>query len=495
VIEAALMAWFALIGVGLTLPLRSSAQLPTRLALAFPVGVGAYLLIGWVTLCLRLPFSPLVTLLVATGATLVVAASSVRRDDRVTWLEVGAVTALTVGVAAGSLVVQAVPLTRLTPDVLRFVVAAGVIGETGSFGAVRRGDVINRQLLEAVLFAPASLTARPYLPSLPALLSLAGIGATALLADEALRRERAPWVVRGVLVVVAVTFLLTTNRVVFNFFYLHGHVVFAVLLLVAVAGVWFAATTGHRPWTWLAAGALVLLVALRPEGFLVVLLVLVPALATPAIADGDRWVLAGSVAAAIVLWFGTVVRPLIPGDGLSHADGALLVAVMIIVFTVAVRVRALAPLADHSPHLLVAATIAALATVTVLDPELAAASALATWENVTGAGAWRLTWLGLPVLVGTALVAARGRLAHAAVWWTPLLGFVPLMLTFASLRGHPYRIGPGDSGNRMLMHILLVAVTFLLVAAWRRDQPSAAATEPVPSTVPAAGRAVLGGGS
>ncbi len=45
------------------------------------------------------------------------------------------------------------------------------------------------------------------------------------------------------------------------------------------------------------------------------------------------------------------------------------------------------------------------------------------------------------------------------------LGAYPvLLLAFAYVRGSAYRVGPGDSANRMLMHIVFVVGLYLIVA-------------------------------
>lgn len=47
----------------------------------------------------------------------------------------------------------------------------------------------------------------------------------------------------------------------------------------------------------------------------------------------------------------------------------------------------------------------------------------------------------------------------------PMISFVLAIPVFAYLRGDAYRVGFGDSGNRMLMHIVFVVVLYLMLAA------------------------------
>ncbi|MGH8875367.1 MAG: hypothetical protein ACRDVM_08990, partial [Acidimicrobiia bacterium] len=78
-------------------------------------------------------------------------------------------------------------------------------------------------------------------------------------------------------------------------------------------------------------------------------------------------------------------------------------------------------------------------------------------------GLWGFTWL----VVGALGFAASAvvRLPFQTLWTTPLVGFGALFFFLPYVREGPYRAAPGDSGNRMLMHVLLVAVLYLVVAA------------------------------
>ena len=47
----------------------------------------------------------------------------------------------------------------------------------------------------------------------------------------------------------------------------------------------------------------------------------------------------------------------------------------------------------------------------------------------------------------------------------PLTASIPMFLLFAFLRGSPYRVGETDSLNRMLIHIVPLAILFVVSAA------------------------------
>jgi hypothetical protein len=105
----------------------------------------------------------------------------------------------------------------------------------------------------------------------------------------------------------------------------------------------------------------------------------------------------------------------------------------------------------------------------VTRPGVMSASFEATVRNLTYDGLWLGTWLATLGLLLVALVVQR--VPDSRLWTVPILGFGLLFWALPGLREGPWRVGTGDSGNRILAHILAVVVGFLVLAA----------TEPVAS--------------
>jgi hypothetical protein len=96
-------------------------------------------------------------------------------------------------------------------------------------------------------------------------------------------------------------------------------------------------------------------------------------------------------------------------------------------------------------------------------PDLVARSLDATLRNVTYDGLWLVTWIASPVLLVVAL--AVHRIPDGRLWTVPIVGFGLLYWLLPLLRDGAWRVGAGDSGNRILAHILPVVAVFLVVAA------------------------------
>jgi hypothetical protein len=108
----------------------------------------------------------------------------------------------------------------------------------------------------------------------------------------------------------------------------------------------------------------------------------------------------------------------------------------------------------------------ALLACAVRRPEVLRDSVAATAQNLAfGAGSWGGSLVVLAVLVlGALTVAATGRVPGSVHLRFPLTTFLPLAFLLAYLRDAAYRVGDGDSLNRMAIHPVPLAVLLVLVA-------------------------------
>jgi hypothetical protein len=105
----------------------------------------------------------------------------------------------------------------------------------------------------------------------------------------------------------------------------------------------------------------------------------------------------------------------------------------------------------------------------IRSPGVVSASVRATFRNLTYDGLWLATWVAVLALLAVALIVHR--VPDGRLWIVPIIGFGLLYWLLPLIREGAWRVGAGDSGNRILAHILPVAVLFLVVAA-QRSKPS-----------------------
>jgi hypothetical protein len=111
----------------------------------------------------------------------------------------------------------------------------------------------------------------------------------------------------------------------------------------------------------------------------------------------------------------------------------------------------------------------------VWNPQLLLTSVGATGQNLFhGAGGWGYSLIIIGVLVFVCAFAVRER--QLIFLRFPVTSFIPLGFLLAYLRDEAYRVGYGDSLNRMWIHILPLAVLFLVAALnsdrWRWTKPT-----------------------
>ena len=266
----------------------------------------------------------------------------------------------------------------------------------------------------------------------------------------------------------SVVLLLSINRVVWNGFYLNDHLLEALCLLTVVGAGWLGAVRAlpTNVSSVVQAVAIVGIVMSRPEGFIMAGLALLPTLLSEDVTGKGRvqlacvWGVSVLVQQAAVLlgFFGL-------GRSLPHvAVEAFALGAAIVVFSPALL---LDWITRRAYGILLSAELGLwlmLAVLAASDWQVLHESVQATIENLAyGHGAWGMSIMVIGGLVAAVIVFtdAPGRIFLRF----PLTSLVPVAFILAYLRDNPYRVGITDSLNRMIFHILPVAVLFLASAA------------------------------
>lgn len=440
----------------------TTARTGWRLAAALPVGVATH--VTGVLVAVALPAalaSPAGVLVVVTGAA---TANAVRRGTLAPWPRPAAVVTAAVLVVAAVGITSAVPIVNLTADSYRYLTVAGVLAADADVAALTPFTLQTRSLAVGALhgLAPAD---PGYLRAVTPLLAVSTLAAVGMLVAEvaaALDRRTRLGLAGG-----AVALLLTNHRFLYNALYLNGHLLFAVWTLVVVALCWRALRRRHDGIgdAVVAALAATAIVLVRPEGALWALVVVLPAVVDEHVPLAWRRVVLGLPAIASLLWHAGVLLVEWPRSGepvTTDLLGPIVLAVLVLGLAAALPL--LAPLSRRRP--LVGAHVALWAGVGVLgvtDPGLLRRAIGPTARNVFLAGGWGVSLALLGMLVAVAVLLRR--VPGEAAWVFPLASFVPFGLLLAFLRGSGYRVGPGDSLNRMLLHVVPIAVVALAATA------------------------------
>jgi hypothetical protein len=248
-------------------------------------------------------------------------------------------------------------------------------------------------------------------------------------------------------------------------------------VIAATAWIAWKQPAAVRSWWGPATLATVALVPLRPEAVLVAGTALLPLVFAPAVPLAWRRAPIFALGATTLLWYAGGLLRVGMIEGLDPDPSVLLAIVLGAAALVAALIPALFGFGWSTVRrLVVSVLVVALAVLTLVRPDEVVASLEATAENLMGAGSWGWFW---PAMVGLLALAWRSRPKAWGILVWPLATFPALGLLLALLRGIPYRVGPGDSFSRMLMHIVPLLALALVArlerpAVWThdREQPS-----------------------
>ncbi len=452
----------AIAGFGAVLP---SARVPSlaRVWLSVPIGMALYLFVslGLVIVTGTLDPGLAIGLAVVLGGVGLVAATFL---GTLSWADLKGL-GLTVAIAAVTVVAaRVIHLTRVSPDSLRYLLAAGDLLKPDALSEMHRADLLIRQIGLPSLHAMFDLIDRRYMASIAPLFGVYGLGlfvwfVSSVTAGETARSRR--W-----LLLSSTLFLVTSNRLVYDSFYINTHIQMASFMLIAVVGFWLAVTRESTGWALSAGISMAAMVLLRPEAPLVVAVILV-ALAASRANWPVRVLAVFPVSAVMAMWYGVVLWEWANyGDLISITApvfGSLIAvfgSVLVVVLTGNRRLRDMARLVDVVALVGIAGLVAVFG---VKTPQVLIDSLVSTAQNLTYHGLWLLTWCAAVALLLVALVVQR--IDESRLWSVPIVGFGLLFWLLPLIREGAWRVGAGDSGNRILAHILSVVVGFLVLAA------------------------------
>lgn len=444
-------------GFGLLMATAPRLSPWARTLLSFPIGAAIYMALASLWVVIRGNLDPGRTLAVATVIGVVGLVDAQVRGRRAFWRE-GIL--LVAGIAGVTALMRVWHLTQLSPDSLRYLLFAAQITAPDGLALVHSPDLLNRQLGYPALHSLSILTDRQYLASIGPLFGISTLGFLVWTLARAMRRDRR----RLLVVMVAAAFMLSTNRFLYAWFYVNTHIAVAAFLLVAVAGTWWALMERVDDWAWPVGISIGAIVLLRPDSPLFAVVVLAVIAATH-LGWGFRLPAVAPVILITTLWYGLTLFPHphyqsymsytspVAGNMVAVAGGVALV-----LFSWIPRLRSIG---RHADVITLGVMFAAFGFLAWRNLELVADTARATVMNIEF-GAWLFTWVALTPLA--VLAFFRHRIPHGRVWTVSVVGFALLYWILPVLREGAWREGPGDSGNRILIHFVSVVVALVALA-------------------------------
>ncbi|MDH3500795.1 MAG: hypothetical protein OEM97_11775, partial [Acidimicrobiia bacterium] len=364
-----------------------------------------------------------------------------------------------------AIAVDTIAATRFNTDSFRYLISAATLEETGDLTGIGYRDMSKRLLGTPMLHTFGTVSGRGYVAVITPMLALSGAATMVWLSSEAFTSVRTPRKWRLLLLVTGVAALISTNRFVFASFYVNGHMLFAVMALIGVGAAWLG-TVRRMPALLLPAGlAFAALVPIRAESTIVAAVLLLPFVARGRLGTHALSLLVTPFVAAVIMWHGFAFPRLVseadPG-WFGPSRGPLFIGIFVCTACLGRRTRIGGFMADNASRIALLGLLGYTTVSAVRRPDILIDSITATIDNMFRLGLWSLFWWMLtPVLL--TVVVAKVRFRYSEVWSSGLLGFAVALMALPYLRGVAYRGGWEDSGNRMLLHIVLVVVAYLIV--------------------------------
>ncbi len=279
----------------------------------------------------------------------------------------------------------------------------------------------------------------------------------------------------------------TANRFVMHSFYMNGHLL-AGLCMVMIGGSGWLVAAGRKDQenAMLAMQALAtfVLAITRPEGSLLAAIALAPTLVCGRVPAGKRVILAIILGGSMVMWQGFMLSVFInrKADIPASILGMMGVGLALIAGSFLLRLRQIQARPMTWMLLFEAGLWLMLAFLAFRDPVLLEKSFAATIRNLGIYWGVFAIMLGGLFLFALLFTGAPDRIFLRL----PVTAYLPLVFLLAYLRESAYRVGGGDSLNRMFISIVPLAVLFIAASAasqgWRIPRlPRNVSVEAAPS--------------
>lgn len=277
--------------------------------------------------------------------------------------------------------------------------------------------------------------------------------------------------IRVLLASAAAASIVLTSWILSISVYVNSHILVAALCL-AISALFHPRVSIHLPSDssrmWIAGLLVGALVLSRVEGAFLAALLLAPvavSMRSDRMGSAIPWLWLGVTA---LVWNSLVLRAFLQTD----TQIRLSVLGMFLLALVAISVPVLTPRLPRSTR---HRSLSALQVVlwggvllyAMIDTAAFTRTVRATLKNLLWSGGWGPAAVAIALLVLLGLWSSRH--GHETLWF-PVTAFVPLGILLGFLRGGPYRVGVGDSLNRMWTHIVPLAVVFGTVAVARRTE-------------------------
>jgi len=270
-------------------------------------------------------------------------------------------------------------------------------------------------------------------------------------------------------VALALTFLtglvlFSTYYMVWQVFYIHNNMISAVYLFVAVSTFWLASIEDKYSWMIFALLGLMGFSLARTEAPIFALIFLVIVISFDQFSYRIRLISILPYLFILILWYLYLFRGMGEGTLILNPERTLVIISSLVSFGILVVLselrwikRFLLPIL---PKIMLGLLLLILVFMVFQKPEHMMDSLTAIIKNMIESGRWGITWIIISLLLVFSL--AQPRVPKEELFFYGISSFFSLLLVISYFHG-PFRLGWGDSANRMLTHILPIIILYVLM--------------------------------
>ena len=436
-------------------------------AMGFVTGIAIHIIIGTIQAVTIVSSSPVITIMATILLSAIIWFWCYIQGKDIS-IKITPALIFTIFIVLAVLLFRTINLQCFTPDSFRYI-EVGSLLESGNLNHATPNLLLDRLLAVPLMHAAANLVDEFYFRSITPLLAISSIFILAWLIHEGLSLSNIEsWLVK-LFSITGAFLLVTSNRFVFNAFYINGHMLTAVFLLLLVGCGWLQvkkATIDPRALLVLQVISISVLTLTRPENPLFAGIALLPFLASGRIFWKHRALLLFVLGFSVVTWYGFLwIKYIGSGEAVPISVVGMIgfgsVSVMIAPLLAWRKIDQLLPnslvLAELSIWLI-------LMFFAFQNFSLLKRSILATIDNIfLDYGGWGSVLVLLIIISIGVMIFTK--VSDFIILRFPITTFLPYVFLLAYLRDGAYRVGHGDSLNRMFLHIVPLAILFIISTA------------------------------
>jgi hypothetical protein len=258
--------------------------------------------------------------------------------------------------------------------------------------------------------------------------------------------------------------LFSSDFIIYQSFYIHDNLTSAAYLFVGVGVCWLAVIEENNAWLVFAVPALISFSLLRAETVIFAVFIFFLANSLIKLSQRTRWIFTMPFVGIMLLWYIIFYLNFLRDTFMLNPARILVLMALLIclgIYVFLLRYRWVEQFVHRNLLYLVGgAALLIMAALLVINPRNVIIGLVVTLQNMLVSGQWGAIWY--MVLAGLVLAFTQPSFKNEGFFVLILGIYLVLLIALGWLRINVYHLGREDSGNRMLTHILPLAVFYLV---------------------------------